>query len=93
MSNFIQKENTGTLWPNDRKESDSHPDSKGSARIDGHDYWLSSWNKSSPNGPRQSLSFKRKDGTASRPIEPKILSMTAQAPLPRRDLDDDSVPF
>ena len=38
---FEQKPNTGSLFKNDRKESDTHPDYKGSALIDGlGDCWL-----------------------------------------------------
>lgn len=33
MSGFIPKPNTGTLWPNDRKASDNHPDKRGDVVI------------------------------------------------------------
>jgi len=34
MSNYVPKPNTGTLWPNDRKSSASHPDIRGDVFID-----------------------------------------------------------
>jgi len=34
---YEQKPNTGSLFKNDRKEADTHPDYKGSALIDEHD--------------------------------------------------------
>ena len=34
MSNFVPKPNTGTLWPNDRKNSPNHPDMRGDVFID-----------------------------------------------------------
>ena len=33
------------LFKNDRKESDSHPDYKGSAEVEGVEYWLAAWIK------------------------------------------------
>lgn len=34
MSNFIPKPNTGTLWPNDRKNAPNHPDMRGDLALD-----------------------------------------------------------
>jgi len=31
---FIPRPNTGTLWPNDRKAADSHPDVRGDLCLD-----------------------------------------------------------
>ena len=56
-------EKRGVLFKNDRKESDKHPDYKGSATVDGVDYWLSAWIKEPKSGGDKfmSLSFQRKD--------------------------------
>ena len=43
MSEYQQKDNSGALFKNEKKETDSHPDYKGSAMIDGSDYWVSGW--------------------------------------------------
>ncbi len=40
---YEHKPNSGTLFPNDRKEKETHPDFKGSCKIDGVDYWVSGW--------------------------------------------------
>lgn len=40
---YEHKENTGSVFKNDKKESERHPDYKGSAKIDGVDYWISAW--------------------------------------------------
>ena len=59
---FETKPNSGTLWKNDRKTSDSHPNAKGDCLIDGKWYWVSAWTKRKQNGePFQSLSFTPKD--------------------------------
>ena len=59
---FEVKDNTGSMFPNDRKESANHPDAKGSAMIDGVEYWVSGWNKKTQEGkPWRSLAFTRKD--------------------------------
>jgi len=38
---FDQKDNTGAIFVNDRKEKDTHPDRSGSATIGGVQYWVS----------------------------------------------------
>lgn len=59
---YEQKDNSGTIFKNDRKEKDSHPDRTGTALIEGVEYWISGWVKSGKRGPFLSLAFKRKDG-------------------------------
>lgn len=34
MSNYVPKPNTGTLWPNERKSFQSHPDKRGDVFFD-----------------------------------------------------------
>ena len=43
MSQYEQKDNSGAMFVNDKKETDSHPDRKGSAMIGGVAYWDSGW--------------------------------------------------
>lgn len=45
-----RKDNSGALFKNERKESDSHPDYKGEAMIDGSEYWISAWINESKSG-------------------------------------------
>ena len=58
---YEQKDNTGSLFKNDRKESDKHPDYTGTALIDGRDYWISAWLKEGKKGKFFSFAFKPKD--------------------------------
>lgn len=62
---YEQKDNTGSLFKNDRREKDSHPHATGSATIDGVEYWVSAWTKEGQKGRWQSLSFQRKEQAAS----------------------------
>ena len=50
MSEYEQKDNSGALFKNDKKETDSHPDYKGEAMVDGNDYWVSGWINTSKAG-------------------------------------------
>lgn len=57
----IEKNNTGVLSKNDRQTTDTHPNYKGRAKINGKDYWLSAWVKSNDMGNYLSLSFENMD--------------------------------
>lgn len=85
MMAYEVKNNTGSLFANDRKETENHPDYTGQALIAGTDYWLSAWKKKSQGGKTYlSFSFKAKqDGGDTR----------AAAPASAYDDDDESIPF
>ena len=85
-------ENRGVLFKNDDKQSDKHPDYKGSINIDGVEYWLSSWIKTSKQGNKfMSLSVQPKQQQATKPV-----NKAKQAPqvVDTNDFDDmDGIPF
>lgn len=84
---YEMKENSGSLFKNDKRESDTHANAKGSALIDGVEYWVDAWTNVSSSGAKyQSLKFKRKDARSVAPIRG-----VATQPTPI-DLDDE-VPF
>jgi hypothetical protein len=58
---YTPKDNSGTLFKNDRREKETHPNAKGTALIDGVEYYISAWTKEGKAGKFQSLSFERKD--------------------------------
>tara|TARA_B110000967_G_C18478966_1_gene361170 strand:- start:56 stop:325 length:270 start_codon:yes stop_codon:yes gene_type:complete len=61
VSEYQQKDNSGALFRN-KKESDSHPDYKGSAMIDGTEYWFSAWINESKTGTKyMKTSFSPKE--------------------------------
>ena len=84
---YEQKDNTGSLFKNDRKETDSHPDYKGSALLNGVDYWLDAWINESANGTKyMSLKFKPKDAAQTG-------SYAKQEPQQSPSDLDDEIPF
>lgn len=84
---YQPKDLTGSLFKNDRKESDTHPDYKGNALLNGVDHWVDAWINTSKNGDKyMSLKFKPKD-QQGRPAPVSQGYAPAQS-----DLDDD-VPF
>lgn len=59
---FEQKDNSGALFVNSNKESEKHPDLNGSVLINGVEYWVSAWEKTSKAGDQYySLAFNKKD--------------------------------
>ena len=42
---YEQRDNSGSLFKNDRKEQDNHPDYAGTIMVDGVEYWLNGWQK------------------------------------------------
>ena len=46
----FSNENRGSLFNNEKKTEDRHPDLSGSINIDGTEYWLSAWKKKSKAG-------------------------------------------
>ena len=56
-----QKDNSGVLFKNDKKDKDSHPDYKGNITVDGKNYWLSAWIKTGKNGRFMGLAVNPKD--------------------------------
>jgi uncharacterized protein (DUF736 family) len=43
-------ENRGSLFKNEKKEEEKHPDMKGSLNVNGVEYWISGWKKTSKAG-------------------------------------------
>jgi hypothetical protein len=59
---FVMQNFRGTLFKNDRKEKETHPDYTGSAVVDDIDYWMSGWIKENRDGSKRlSISFTAKD--------------------------------
>lgn len=77
---YEQRDNSGSLWANDKKEKDTHPDRTGSIMVAGVEYWISGWLKKTNDGkPWLSLAVK-----------PKAEARKADEPRPEMD---DEIPF
>ena len=54
--------NSGALFKNDKDGKESRPDYKGTLNVNGTDYWISAWIKSSKAGSKyMSLSVQPKE--------------------------------
>ena len=82
------KDLSGSLFRNQKREKDTHPNLTGSARINGVDYWVSCWSKPTKDGSDKwlSLAFKPKD----------VQAADNRAPPPEgnmNDIPDEDLPF
>jgi uncharacterized protein (DUF736 family) len=83
MSINAQRENSGVLFRNDRKQSEHSPDYSGAINVGGTEFQLSGWIKTSKNGNKfLSLAIREASTTTSKPEDHK--------PAARNDVD---VPF
>jgi uncharacterized protein (DUF736 family) len=63
--------NRGSIFKNDKKEEEKHPDMTGSLNVDGTDYWISAWKKTSKAGTGfLSLSVRPKQETPRQSSQP-----------------------
>ena len=85
--------NRGAIWPNDRKEKETHPDYKGSANIGGVEYWVAAWKRrpdASDNYPILKFAFEQKEQRQANTSGEQRRSKPQKTVQP--DFDDD-IPF
>jgi len=86
---YEQRDNSGSLFKNDRKEKENHPDYKGTCMVGGVEMWMSAWLKTGANGTKfMSFSFQPKDQQPA----PTRQTLPRQTPQAEPMLDDD-LPF
>lgn len=79
------KEGQGSLFPNKRKETESHPNLTGTILVGGVEHWISGWVKLTADGAKWiSLSVKPKEAKAAKPAAKAQKS---------EDFDSDEIPF
>jgi hypothetical protein len=66
-----QRDNSGVLFTNDKREKESHPNYKGNIRVDGKDYWISGWIKEGKNGKFMGLAVSPKEEQTQPQSKPK----------------------
>jgi hypothetical protein len=68
MAEGYDDKNRGALFVNDRKEGDTDPDSKGTLNVEGREFWVNAWRRTSKAGVKYlALSIKPKDTGAAKP--------------------------
>ena len=77
----MQRDNSGVLFSNDKKDNERAPHYKGNITVDGKDYWLSAWVKEGKSGKFMGLA-----------VSPKEEYQPKQAPK-KASFDDESMPF
>jgi hypothetical protein len=78
--------NSGALFANADRKTDKHPNARGTLNVEGVEYWISAWTKTSKGGVKyQSLSVQRKDAL---PGHQANVGPKAEPPP-----FDDSIPF
>lgn len=79
--------NRGSLFKNDKKTEEKHPDLNGSINIDSVDYWISGWSKVSKGGQKFiSLSVRQKQEQTRQSSKP-----TTKAKA--EDFGNDDIPW
>lgn len=88
MSQQYDNNLSGVLFKNDKDGNEKRPDYKGSAEIEGVQYWVSAWIRDGAKGKFMSMKYEAKEKQQSQQSQaPK------PAPAPNFDSLDDDIPF
>ena len=88
----MEKDNRGAIWPNRKRETESHPHFTGSLTVDGKEYWVSAWKKgqdAKENAPSLSFSVKLKEP----PRNAGATTPGASARSATEDFPNEDIPF
>jgi uncharacterized protein (DUF736 family) len=75
--------NRGAIFKNTKKATENHPDMTGSIDVNGVEYWVSAWSKTSQAGAKfLSMSVKPKDEKPAQYTPPKTNDVEFDDDLP-----------
>ena len=90
---YEQRDNTGSLFKNEKKTQDNHPDYTGSALVDGTPKRLAAWLKTAKSGKKyMSISIKD-DEERPKPINSAEDDGYTPATPPANNDGYDDIPF
>ena len=87
---YEQRDNSGSLFKNDRKENENQPGYTGKCMVNGKPMQVSAWVKEGKNGKFFSLSFQERWKPAG---EPDKANGYMKDPLPLNEYPDEEIPF
>ena len=94
--------NTGILSKNDRKETEKHPDIKGTLNVNGVEYYLAGWLNERKDGTGKFYSLKVTPKKQPQPIPQRTSTGNSYAAAAKGEygvthdpygLDDSEIPF
>jgi hypothetical protein len=88
--------NRGSIWKNEKKEKDTHPDFTGSLNVGGVEYWVSAWKRkegAAAKAPALSFSVKPKEEQQSISQRATPKGAAKRSIIPDDDMDGDAIPF
>ena len=78
---YEKRDNSGSMFKNNRKRQDSDANLTGSIMVGGQEYWINGWTKTKDDGEKWiSLSVRLKQNQTS-------------APQPKQVAEDTDIPF
>ncbi len=73
MSQEYDNTNSGALFINKDRKTDKHPNARGTLNVEGVEYWISAWTKTSKAGDKyQSLSIQLKEAKPATDERPEL---------------------
>lgn len=79
-----QKDNTGYLRPNHKRDNERSPNAKGSFKVGGLEYWASAWTNTDEESGEKYISIK---------LSPKKPKNPAKSRTQRKLEQEDDIPF
>ena len=83
MAEYVQKDMTGSMFPNDKGDNPNRPDMRGTVTIGGTKYSLSAWHNEAQSTGNKYLSLKVSE----------YQEKSAQPATASNQQIDDSIPF